>query len=459
MGLAHENVSLDGAQQLLWTQEWRLGYGLQPPLYTWLLRSLFLAFGVSLPVMAAFKEGLLLLAAVLVYRAGRRLSGDATTAALGALGLLLLPQFSYESHRDLSHTVLATALAAATLDVATRLRERPRGLLYPLLGLAAGLALLSKWNAAIFLASLLAAALSLPSWRPVFADRRMLIAVAVAAAVVLPHAWWAARGGFDAAVQREAVERLGLADGSPWLGGRLRDLGHVALTAVAFAAPLAAAAAWSRRAGAPIPEPPGAADGRRFLERLAAAQVGLVLGGTLLLGVGNHRARWLLPLFFFLPLLAAMRLRPGPSGARRFAIASALALLLAAVAVFGWVLVLPLAGRWTRYNVPYAALAREIGRGDVRNVLAEDYWGAGCLRLSYPHAAVFGANRPRYARPRPGPTLVVWRGEAIPPELLAALPGYGIEAPRAGAARLTRLPYRLAPRGEQAFGWFVAERR
>lgn len=34
--LVLKNASIDAAEQLLWTQSLQAGYGIQPPLYTWL---------------------------------------------------------------------------------------------------------------------------------------------------------------------------------------------------------------------------------------------------------------------------------------------------------------------------------------------------------------------------------------------------------------------------------------
>jgi 4-amino-4-deoxy-L-arabinose transferase-like glycosyltransferase len=453
-------VSLDGAQQLLWTQEYRLGYGLQPPLVSWLLRSLFLVTGVSLAAFALFKEALLLAACVLTWRAARRLSGDAATASLAALGPLLLPQFAYEAHRDLTHTILATALVAAALDALSQAAERRRARDYLWLGLAAGLGLLAKYNVAIFLGALLAAALSLRPWRAALADRRALLSLGVLLAVLLPHGWWWLGGGFDAGLATEAQNRLGLSD-EPLVVGRLRDLLHLATTALAFAGPLGLAFAWAVRGG---PQPgtatprAGQQDALRLLVRLTLVEVGVVLAATLVLGVGRHRGRWLLPLFFHLPALAALALAPrmGASGRRRLASLSVVSgIALALAALLGWALLLPVQGRWSRYHVPYAELARRIGATDVANVLAEDYWGAGCLRLRYPRAAAFGADVPSSTRPRAGRTLVVWRGGPLPPLLEGALARYGVPREAARRARVERVPYRLARSGEQEFAWFV----
>src|SRR5678816_4766758 len=53
--LVSNNLQLDEAEQLILTQQWRWGYGSQPPLYDWMQKALFGVLGVnvfalSLPV-------------------------------------------------------------------------------------------------------------------------------------------------------------------------------------------------------------------------------------------------------------------------------------------------------------------------------------------------------------------------------------------------------------------------
>lgn len=57
---ASGSVELDEAEQLIWTQHLRLGYGPQPPLYTWVQWAFFEVFGVSVFALALLKNLLLL---------------------------------------------------------------------------------------------------------------------------------------------------------------------------------------------------------------------------------------------------------------------------------------------------------------------------------------------------------------------------------------------------------------
>ena len=65
----------DEAEQMLWSQQLALGYGAQPPLYTWLQWALNLVFGPSVLALSLPKHALLALTYALMYLAGRERLG------------------------------------------------------------------------------------------------------------------------------------------------------------------------------------------------------------------------------------------------------------------------------------------------------------------------------------------------------------------------------------------------
>src|ERR1044071_8176943 len=86
--------------------------------------------------------------------------------------------------------VLATLLVL--FQVASRSQEkRNEGWFsYLLLGVLAGLGVLSKYNYAIFYAALIAAAISLRSFRPAILNLRFLVALGITLVVVFPNLLW-----------------------------------------------------------------------------------------------------------------------------------------------------------------------------------------------------------------------------------------------------------------------------
>lgn len=182
-------LGLDESQTILNAQEFALGYGPQPPLYAWLQRLVFLVFGDNLFSMTLFKN-LLLFASVLgVYGVMRRY-GSAHMAGLSASGLILLHQFSWESQRDLSHSVIAVFFSIWTVVVMARLLRRPDLVSFLLLGAVVGLGCLSKYNYAIFVGALLLAALSLPDIRQTLFRWPLALSAVLAVLIVTPHGLW-----------------------------------------------------------------------------------------------------------------------------------------------------------------------------------------------------------------------------------------------------------------------------
>jgi 4-amino-4-deoxy-L-arabinose transferase-like glycosyltransferase len=98
-----------------------------------------------------------------------------------------VPQIAWESHRDLTHSVLVTSVSSGFLYVLMTLLHTGRMWCYFMLGLLLGLGALSKHSFLLFVAALLAAVLSQREVRGLLLDRRMLLACALAGVVDLPQ--------------------------------------------------------------------------------------------------------------------------------------------------------------------------------------------------------------------------------------------------------------------------------
>ena len=409
---------LDEAEQLLWTRELAWGYGAQPPLYTWLQWAVFEALGVSMLGLALLKNALLLATYVALAWAAAPLVGG--SAALLAASMLWLPQIGWESQRDLTHTVLATTCAATALALFVRIACAPRRWHYVAFGAVVGLGVLAKYNLVVFHALLVGTALALPELRPRILTRRTLLAVAVALAVVAPHAVWALQHLDE--VTGGTARKMGLApDGG--VAARLGGVGSAAAAAASVVAPWVLAfgilVAWPTRRAARGARP-GATDPRRALARravgvyavlLAAALAAMALAG----GVTHFKGRWLQPMLFAVPL-AGWLLLPAPASAaveRRFARATA-ALALVLLAAIG--LRAPLDG-WRgepdELNEPVAALAARIRELEPRpaTLVVAPSRLAAAMRLQFPEARVLRADEPGASTAR-GATVHVAAGDA-----------------------------------------------
>jgi 4-amino-4-deoxy-L-arabinose transferase-like glycosyltransferase len=383
-------LELDEAEQAVWTQQLAAGYGVQPPLYTWLQWGMFQVAGVSVLSLSLLKNALLALTYVFVWLAARRMMA-APLALLASASMLLLPQIGWESQRDLTHSVLVTTLAAATLCIVVRLAQNPspglRPALHVALGAAIGLGALSKYSFAMFATALALAVLTTPQMRGVWRTRWIFLSMLVAVVVVAPHALWLVDHWHLASAR--TLEKLGAAPGV--LSGFARGLGSLgnafAATLAALALALAAVfgrAAWPRTADAPY-----AAFWRHYLIALVALLLAMVFIG----GASHFKGRWLQPLLFMAPLIYFCGRPDLASHPRRrwlhrtlFALALLFITLLSLRPVFdGW------RDRPDELNEPVAELASALiaaGYDGQAPIVTHDKVLAGVLRIRFPRAPV-----------------------------------------------------------------------
>jgi hypothetical protein len=176
------SLNNDEAEQVLAASEYGLGYPKQPPLYSWIVRSVTLLFGMEYPniyilsFLKYFFYGIfiyfLYLSAELVFGNSVKKNKNAyllksqsgsgsklNPAFLVLVSNLLFVTYFYDFARDLTHSILATMFAAIGFYVYLRLWLKPSSLGYVLLGTVFGLGFLAKYNFIFFALSIVAASL------------------------------------------------------------------------------------------------------------------------------------------------------------------------------------------------------------------------------------------------------------------------------------------------------------
>lgn len=377
----------DEAEQMLWSQQLALGYGPQPPLYTWLQWLVNQVFGPGVLALAVLKHALLALAYGLMYLAGRELL-DMRGACWASASMLLLPPLGWYSMRDHTHTVLVTAMACGAWWLLLRIARRPSPSDFALLGLVCGLGMLAKYSFALVACAMLLAALSVPETRRALLSRGWWWAPAIGALVLLPHAAWLASHLAEATASTLGKMEIRPAGG---LGRGLLRLAYAMAATLALWALFALwafRAAWWRR-----PLAPAALWAHRVFVRYLALIVLALLGMVLFAGVTHFKGRWILPLLCMAPL-AAFAARPElqqhPRANRYSAAIAVVALvILAAACVRPWFSML--LGKTDALNHPAAELAealRAAGYDGASLIIAADPIMAGTLRARFPRATV-----------------------------------------------------------------------
>ena len=384
--LTSQSVELDEAEQLLWTQDLRLGYGPQPPLYSWLQWAFFEVFGASILALALLKNVLLLGTYSFTWLAARQLLAP-RLAALSSASLLLLLQIVWESQRDLTHSVLVTTCAAATLAIVVGLIRAPRSGLYLLLGVAVGCGLLAKYSFFMFVVAFGVALLWVPATRRVLLDRRLTLTVLVAAALVAPHALWVLDHLREAASSTAGK----LSGGQPrGLGQIARGLSSVVLIVPSFLSPLwlvlLGLFGWRLSAHRQGRDAVMVAVFVRYLAVLAVLMVLMVVLG----GAAHFRDRWLQPLLFFSPLMYFVAW-PGLERHARLPVLAGLAVSMALLCLT-LISLRPFYnghyGEPEQMNLPVQGLANAVRQSGVEPavIVSNNKHLVGAMRLAFPAA-------------------------------------------------------------------------
>ncbi|SHH47247.1 ArnT family glycosyltransferase [Cognatishimia maritima] len=186
-------LGLDEAQIYRHAQFLDWGYGPQPPLYAWLQFAVFQVTGDTLFGLSLLKNMLLFTTVTVWFFLFRSVLGVAT-AGLLACSFMLIPQFSWESQRALTHSVMAGTITALYFSWFWQiLSERRVGFFaYVVLGLLIGAGVLSKATFLIVPVGTFVAAISIRRFRSSLSLKGVGISLITSVLVVGPHLAWIA---------------------------------------------------------------------------------------------------------------------------------------------------------------------------------------------------------------------------------------------------------------------------
>ncbi|MDP9043414.1 MAG: glycosyltransferase family 39 protein [Pseudomonadota bacterium] len=206
----------DNIEQFNWAQSLELGYHKHPPLPSWVLGTVIKVFGPSIYWAYVLATVCLVGSALFTWLIGRELVGERVAAAgvvLWGLNMTFSQRVQLYNH----NTVLVLWLAA-TVWLAMRASRpgRRSALWWCGAGLAAGAAVLSKYQALVPLAGLILALFGAGRLRQPAQRGGLLLAGILMAALCAPHVVWVTRHDFstlryasDAVEKSDLLERGG----------------------------------------------------------------------------------------------------------------------------------------------------------------------------------------------------------------------------------------------------------
>lgn len=297
--LVTNTADLDQAEQLLLSYSFELGYNSQPPLYSYIVMFVFKVFGVSLVSLAIIKVVLLTTTSAGFILIGRHFNFSTLQIIISLLGLMMIPQYIWESQRDLTHSVLCTASACLTLYMVLKLKEYPSITNYVLLGILVSIGFLSKYTFVILVGAIVIASVINKTYRHIVLTPKILVAFAVFVVLVSPHLYWVIDNFSASTSSLNKLDSTSVASANSYLTGLLTAL----LSAFAFVSPL-----WL--IGLPILltskfrlQNPKQINQVKFLGHIALCALGLIFAIVIVFKAQNIKDRWYQPLLFFTPLL------------------------------------------------------------------------------------------------------------------------------------------------------------
>ena len=383
--LVSGTAELDQSQQLLFSQDWQFGYSGQPPLYTWLVLAVFAFTGPSLSALLGIKAVLLSSLAAILIGVGRQFSFSKQQHLITIVSMVFILQFIWESQRDLTHSVLATVMTAATLLQIMRTKRNPITSNYIILGLLVGMGLISKYNYALFLLALITTAIFTRQYLRIIMDYRILISIAIAVAVTTPHLIWVLN---NTDIALGSVHKLRPSEGNYFLG-----VSRVVLNAIAFLTPLWILSLFLFN-GRPHYQGTNPSNDRVFIVKLFAVTMVMVVLFVLATGAQQFQDRWFQPLLFFVPLLIALLARPSQKRLRIYCSMGACFALMVAMALPLKNVVAEDLNFNARRNIPYPSLVRSLAgaTGEPVAIFSETDFLGGNVRLVFRRSRIITPN-------------------------------------------------------------------
>ena len=185
---APDAIKHDMAEAYAWGQEFQLGYNQHPPFWAWICGLWFSVFprtGWAFALLSSVNAGIGVWGAWVLL--GDFARGRKRMAAW--LLLLLTPLYTFYAYKYNANTIFLSIWPWTQHYFMKSIRNRRVGDAVGL-GICVGLAMMSKYYAAILIATCMLAALRHPARWKYLASASPYVSAAVAALICAPHVWW-----------------------------------------------------------------------------------------------------------------------------------------------------------------------------------------------------------------------------------------------------------------------------
>lgn len=189
-------VGTDNVDQLFFAQMLQAGYSYeQTPLYTWIVWLVVQVLGPTVIAVGLVKYTLVFLIHAFTYLAARQVIRDPRLQVIAGLSPMALYPIGWRLHEADTYGILSTVCMMALVWAMLWLLRERRLAGYLVLGLSLGAGLLSSGFFGVGALALLLALPFAPAGRRVLLHWGFPLALAIAAAAVLPYALWIVEQG------------------------------------------------------------------------------------------------------------------------------------------------------------------------------------------------------------------------------------------------------------------------
>lgn len=180
----------DEAEQYINSRNFNLGDTQQPPLYSWIARSLSIITNDSIYALISVRYICLYIFIIFLYLSIRQFFTSKKSLILTLLILALIPAYAYTINFKLTHSVLVFAMSSMTFYFYIKVLKKNSLLNFLFLGISVGLGLISKYNFSFLLSALILASLCSKAARKAFLRPQLIISILSSLAIALPHYLW-----------------------------------------------------------------------------------------------------------------------------------------------------------------------------------------------------------------------------------------------------------------------------
>lgn len=399
-----DSLELDESEQVLLSQSFLWGYNAQPPLYTWLQILFFELFGKNIFAISLLKNFLLFLTYFFVYKSTKLITKNHITALIATASLILIPQISWESQRDLTHSVLLTTIASITFYVVMKIKyssNPKRAINYMLLGVLIAAGMLAKYSYALYIVAMAAAALFDAKLRQFIISWKIIITVGVIVCVLLPHALWLL--DHLEVASNQTVQKLNITK-EPF--GFLVGLWELFKAVVLFLMPylLVVFAVFYHSIDFKK---------ERFLRNFFIIIAGILVVFVIFSGATHIKDRWMQPYFFLMVVYVASMIDVDKLSSRSVVRYFKIIYVFMAIilfALFARVYFCDIMDKHYRLNYPFGSIAKKIKDFGFSSglVLAENKLLGGNMGFNFPQSCVKCAGYPNSVKKKFENILIVW---------------------------------------------------